>query len=318
MSTTTPTPTYFVATATGKQGFSAALSLLSNGASVHALVRDPQAPSAHALKNAGAALFKGTPLDPSSLSTAMSGCTGVFLNTFLEFTGSDTQVEQALNIIAASLASGTVKTIVASTVIIVPRHTEFLAKDPAYPLQGFYAPKFEIEKSVRESGIQNYTILRPGWFMSNYQAPVSLFNYPELTTERLLAVSYPPGTKMGHVDPADVGKFASVVLSSPERFRGKEIELAKENLTIADVASMLSEAAGVEVKTKFRSEEETKKEVEEGRFGGLWYQLLMKDVPGVYDVDIESVESWGVKLTSLREFYEREGERKALKETLGA
>ena len=64
--------------ATGQQGGSVAAALLKAGWPVRALVRDPAAPKAVALRQAGAQLVQGDFSDPVSLRAAMRGAYGVF------------------------------------------------------------------------------------------------------------------------------------------------------------------------------------------------------------------------------------------------
>jgi uncharacterized protein YbjT (DUF2867 family) len=65
--------------ATGQQGGATARHLLERGRTVHALVRDADAPAAKALQEAGASLVAGDLDDPASLRVAMKGAQGVFL-----------------------------------------------------------------------------------------------------------------------------------------------------------------------------------------------------------------------------------------------
>jgi uncharacterized protein YbjT (DUF2867 family) len=310
------TLSFLVTGATGRQGGSVTRELLSKGATVHALVRNPESATARDIQSLGAKIFKGDFLDVASVEKAAVGVTGIFLNPMMQLEPPDTQLQQARNVIAAAERNLTVKTIVVSTVIVANRHDEWLARDPNYFLAPFYGPKDMVEKAVRSAKIENYTILRPGWLMSNYVAPYPSFHWPEYQSHHLMTVSYPPATKLGHASPGDVGKFAAAALLNPENFNGHEVDLASENLTLDDVAKLLSTAAGVTIQTKFRTPEETA-EMDSMKLPGFGYQIYMAQNPGVYEVDLAQLEKYSIQLTSFAEFYEDEGERTALRATLG-
>ncbi|MDZ4376014.1 MAG: NmrA family NAD(P)-binding protein [Phenylobacterium sp.] len=64
--------------ATGQQGGSVARALLKAGRAVRILVRNPAAPAAEALREAGAEVFQGDFEDPASIRRAIKGADGVF------------------------------------------------------------------------------------------------------------------------------------------------------------------------------------------------------------------------------------------------
>jgi uncharacterized protein YbjT (DUF2867 family) len=121
---------------------------------------------------------------------------------------------------------------VVSTVICAPRHDEWLAQDSQYILAGHCCPKDAVEKAVRAAAFGKDTILRPGWLMHNYLLFITKYHWPDFESRHVMAVSYAPSTKLGHLSPGDVGKFASAALMNPEQFPGHKIELASENLTL--------------------------------------------------------------------------------------
>ena len=73
-------PTFVITSATGHQGGATARALLSSGAQVHALVRDPTTASARRLESQGAKLFPYRDFtDYGAIGSAAQGCRGVFL-----------------------------------------------------------------------------------------------------------------------------------------------------------------------------------------------------------------------------------------------
>lgn len=313
------TPTIFVTGATGQQGGATARALLANGVKVHALARDPTSTQAQSLAAAGVQIFKGDMLEPYSLQAAMAGVTGVFLNTFGVPPNPyvpNTEVEQARNVISAALGASTVKHIVVSTVICADRHKAWAKEDPNYGLAPYYGTKYAVEEMVRGSGIEKWTILRPAWLMHNYFGFMPKHNWPELESEHVMAVSYVPETKLAHCSPKDVGRYASAAFLDAEKYHSMEIDLASENLTVGDVARLLGEAAGVEVKTRFRSVSETKG-IDPNMFPGIRYQLLMANDASVYEVDIDKSYQYGLAMTSFQDYFKEENELLELRKTLG-
>ncbi|KAJ6612679.1 NAD dependent epimerase/dehydratase [Mycena sp. CBHHK59/15] len=301
--------TFLITCATGRQGASTARLLLAQGAKVHALVRDPSSAAALALQSLGATLFKGDFNDVPAFTAAMQGVTGVFLNTFPDFTDPLGETRYAETFVAAARATGTVTTFVASTVFKANQYDDWTTIASEFPfLSQYYSSKAGVEKVIRASGFK-YTILRPGWLMHNYIAPGPMYHFPEYMDKRVLTVSYSPDFQMEHFDADDVGKFAAAALLEPEKFNGKEIDLVYERLTFGEIAQQLSEAAGVEVAVKYRTKEET--ETQRKTLPTIERQVWatgLTDSPGTLD-------KYGIKLTTFKEFLERE--KSAIKKTVG-
>lgn len=92
--------------------------------------------------------------------------------------------------------------------------------------------------------------------MHNYLRPDAQWHFPELATEGVLAHVFQNGTRVPHLDAADVGRIAASALSDPARFSGLELELGYQNLTPEDAAEMLTRVSGFPVKTRVRSAQE--------------------------------------------------------------
>jgi len=309
---------FLVTGATGQQGGGTARQLLTLGAKVHALVRDPTSEASRSLEALGATIFKGDFLDIDSIRAAVSGVTGVFLNTFGIPPNpyvTNTEIQQAKNVIAAALETSTVKTMVVSTVVCANRHDEFLKKDPNYKLAPYYSVKQAVEEAVRGAKFQNYTVLRPAWLMHNYLDFMPRYNWPDLEVDHTMEVSYSPTDRIAHLDPQDVGKFAAAALLEPEKYNRHEIDLGAENLTLEDVAKVLSDASGIKITAKFRSLEETKS-VTPDQVPGILYQLHMVSHPNVYEVDVSKIQKYAIRTTTFAEYFARETEGKAIRRTL--
>jgi uncharacterized protein YbjT (DUF2867 family) len=296
--------TFLITGATGSQGGATARTLLSQNVTVHALVRNINSLASQSLQRAGAILFQGDFDDTIAIKAAITGVSGIFLNPF-PTADPELQVRQAQNFIDAAIASKAVETIVLSTAFFTGSRDIWGSTDPHLGLQAYYSQKAAIEDAVRSAGLQNYTILRPSFLMQNYLLPQAAFLTPELSSEGVLVHIYEKGTKMPHMDAADVGKFAAAALLEPDKFRGEEIELGNENLTIEEVAGMMKEISGVEVGIRKRSEEEARM---------VWDNiptLRFQRMANENDLSINGialVEKYGIRLTSFEEFLAREKE----------
>lgn len=299
-----------VTAATGVQGGSTVRELLAKNIGVRAFVRDPSSSAALALRKLGAELVKGDFDDVSAITAAVDGVSGVFLNTFPSFTDPDAEVRYAQNFVTAALAAKTVKTFVVSTVFKAGEKATLAAAKPEWPFLSFYfSRKAGVEEVVRGGGFENTTVLRPDWLHYNYLSPGCSIWFPEYQNEHILTISYLRNYKQTHFDPEDVGKFAAAAFVEPDRFQGI-IELSHEPLTFDEIAKIITEVSGVEVKTRFRTEEETKVLLEAGTMPVLASQLWSREL----SFESESLKKYGIELGTLEGYLQREKQR--LLETL--
>ncbi|PGH00806.1 hypothetical protein GX51_05583 [Blastomyces parvus] len=322
-------PTYLLTLATGQQARLTAKHLLAAGATVHAVVRDPTSQPARDLASAGVKLFKGNLDEPDVFRKAAEGCTGVFLNLVPASSPSppastpadpanasasivDSERQRAASILAACRDAG-VKYVVASTAIYTgDRH---LWDTPEAAAIGYHysRSKAGMEEAVRSAGLSGgWTILRPGWMMSNYLVPASVFVYPELPVDGLLKHSYESGAGFEHVDEEDVGKYAAAALLEPERFTGREITLASGWLSIEDLAAAMRRASGREVTVSKRTEAEEKAAVSKGNPSiefELWASLVgdkVHEASWKAEGSKLPAEEFGIPLTGFEEYLQRE------------
>jgi len=293
---------FLITGATGYQGGAAARYLLAKNVIVHALVRDPTSAASQKLKEAGAILFKGHFDDVPAITAAMEDVSGVFINLSPTFPPTD-QVRHAHNLIDAALAANSVQTIVNSTAFYCGNRSVWANRDPSDGLYVYYSTKAAVEQAVRDAGVENYTILRPAWLMHNYLLPQSVWHFPELSSEGILAHVYNSETKMPHFDAEDVGKFVAAALLEPKRFNGHEIDLGHENLTIEETRDILSKAVGSEIPMRMRSEEEA---------AGLYGQvgtLIFQELANEKDLSIDGealMMKYGIPFSTFEEYLNRE------------
>lgn len=144
-------PTFLITGATGSQG-GATARILSQNATVHALVRNTKSPASQSLQKAGAILFQGDFDDTIAIKAATASVSGIFLNSF-PTADPELQVRQAHNFIDAALASKTVETIVLSTAFFTGSRDIWGFTDPHLGLQVYYGRKAAMEDAVRSAGL---------------------------------------------------------------------------------------------------------------------------------------------------------------------
>jgi uncharacterized protein YbjT (DUF2867 family) len=222
-------PLILVCGATGSQGGAVARRLLDRGFRVRALTRDPQKPEAQALADGGAEVVQGDMDERSSVEEVLEGTYGVFsVQNFWE-TGYDREVQQGETVADAANAAG-VEHFVYSSVGSAHRRTGI----------PHFESKREVEEHVRELGLP-YTILRPVFFMQNWEW------MREMILGGTLAQPLDPDRPFQHVAVEDVGAFAAIAFENPERWIGREVDLAGDEQTMPEIADTFGRVIGREV-----------------------------------------------------------------------
>jgi uncharacterized protein YbjT (DUF2867 family) len=215
--------------ATGKQGGSVARSLLDRGFRVRGLTRDPQKPDAQALVEQGAEVVQGDMEDRSDVDRVLEGAYGVFsVQNFWE-TGYDREVQQGKTVADAAKVAG-VEHFVYSSVGSAHRQTGI----------PHFESKWEIEEHVRQIGLP-YTILRPTFFMQNWEWS------REMILGGTLAQPFDPDRPFQQVAVEDVGAFAAIAFENPDRWIGREVDLAGDEQSMAEIAETFGRVIGREV-----------------------------------------------------------------------
>ncbi|CRL21337.1 NAD(P)-binding domain [Penicillium camemberti] len=243
-------PTILVTGATGKQGGATARHLLAKGLRVNALVRTTSSAAAVDLHRRGAVLVEGNFDQPERLQLACQNATAVFLNVSPSFRGDGAELRQATNIVRAARASGSITTLVYSSVCAVDQREEFPGWHDGTMsgiLKGYFESKGSIEDLVRSAGFMHWTILRPPVFMTNYLPPSVRGYFPELAESYTLRTAMAPEKRTMLLHPDDIGLFAAAALVEPGRFSHRAIEIGGEALTAEQVARAISEVSGREI-----------------------------------------------------------------------
>jgi uncharacterized protein YbjT (DUF2867 family) len=218
-----------VSGATGQQGGAVARSLLGRGFGVRALTRDPEKLEAKELADLGAEVASGDLEDRSSIERVLEGVHGIFsVQNFWE-AGYEGEVRQGTQLADAAKTAG-VEHYVYSSVGSAHRRTGIAHFDS----------KWEVEEHVRGSGVP-YTVLRPVFFMQNW----------EYMREPILGGTLPqpldPDKPFQMVATEDIGVFAAMAFEDPDRWIGREIDLAGDEMTMPEIADTFGRVTGRQV-----------------------------------------------------------------------
>ncbi|KAJ3334693.1 hypothetical protein HDU93_007437, partial [Gonapodya sp. JEL0774] len=220
--------------ATGKQGgacLQALQSTHSNVFSFRTVTRNPTSAAAQKLAATGVQVLKGDATDGDSLKVAMKDFYGVFLVTTFDGKGGiEGEVTQGITVIDAAVAAG-VKYIVFTS---VGGLTTELGREVPH-----FGSKHRIEQYLKSKAwADGYAILRPVAFMENLELFGPL-------TQGSLSFLIPSNTLLQLISVKDIGEFAALAFTNPKLFRGKETEIAGDELTGIGMAKVLSTKTGL-------------------------------------------------------------------------
>lgn len=212
--------------ATGAQGGAVATALRQRGVPVRAVVRNPAASRARALADAGAELAVADLSDEQGLTTAFTGAAGVFAVTTPFEEGPAAEVEQGLRVLAAAERAA-VPHLVFSSVANADQRTGVPHFDS----------KAAIEAAVVGSAVP-HTIVGPTYFFDN------LLGGSEQLDAGVLELALPADLPLQQLDRRDLGAFVAHVLTAPDAFTGRRIDLASDTITPGQMARSLQRALG--------------------------------------------------------------------------
>ncbi|MBW4474054.1 MAG: NmrA/HSCARG family protein [Stenomitos rutilans HA7619-LM2] len=224
--------------ATGTQGSATIAQLLEQGYSARAMTRNPTSEPAKALSEIGVEVVHGDYDNPASLATALEGISGVFSVQVPSLTGDDTEYRHAVALIEAAKRAK-IQHFVHTSVSGIDLYKRVLPEQEHLWDRSFWNSKLHIEAAVQAANFPVVTILRPAFLMESLIAPKVNFAFPELRQGELV-IAMQPNTKLAMVAAQDIGKFVVTAFNHPDRFNGKQIELAGDQLTIPEAAAVLS------------------------------------------------------------------------------
>ena len=271
--------------ATGKQGGAVARSLLNRGFRIRALTRNPQKPEAQALADRGAEVVQGDmEEDRSAMERALEGAYGVFSVQNYWETGYDGEVQQGKTVADAAKAAG-VEHFVYSSVGSAHRQTGI----------PHFESKWEIEEHVRQIGLP-YTILRPVFLMQNWEWT------REMILGGTLAQPFDPDKPLQQVAVEDIGAFAAIAFENPDRWIGREVDLAGDEQSMTEIADTFSRVIGREVSYYQVPWDQFEEQVgEEVTLNSRW----MNDVG--YEADIAALRQEYPELTTFERYLRSHG-----------
>ena len=216
--------------ATGHQGGATARELLSHGGyRVRALTRKPESEKARRLKELGAEVVPGNFDDEASLRRDFAGAWGVFAMQNTWEAGVEGEEIQGKRVARVAREAG-VEHFVYTSVASADRKTGIPHFDN----------KARIEQAVRAAGFGSYVIIRPVFFMENY---LGAWFKPGIDQGQVM-LAIRPDTRLQVIAVDDIGKYARWAFDEHERLNRREIDIAGDELTGPQMASVLSEATG--------------------------------------------------------------------------
>ncbi|NLG16635.1 MAG: NmrA/HSCARG family protein [Fibrobacter sp.] len=266
--------------ATGHQGGAVVKHLLADGWKVRAMSRHSDHAEARALKESGVEVVKGDFDVPSTLDEALKGVYGVFSVQQPLDNGVDREIKEGKALADAAKSAG-VKHFIYSSYGAADRQ-------PGVP---FIDSKWEIEEHIRNLGL-NWTIFRPVYFMENLLQPEvrdSVYN-------GVLPLALDPEMPLQLISVDDIGAFVALAFKNPDKYKGKALEIAGDELTGNQIAEILSRKTG-------RKVEFQQLDIDKVREFGADFAMLFDwlniqgfsaDIPKVRELypDIKSFDSW--------------------------
>lgn len=212
--------------ATGNQGNAVARHLLGRGIPVRALTRSPDSKVAGELAGAGAEVVKGDFDDAESLERALKGVRGVFSVQNMFQIGVERERAQGIALAEAAARAGA-RHLVYSSVGGADRNTGI----------GHFESKWAIEERIRSLGLPA-TILRPVFFLDNL-IMTGMFGS---VTWGAVAGALRGGKKLQIIVVDDIGGMAALAFAEPDRFLGRAIEIAGDEVSMDELRAGFREA----------------------------------------------------------------------------
>lgn len=279
--------TVLVTGATGNQGGAVARELLKDGGyRVRAMTRKPDGEAARRLRDQGAEVVPGDLNDEASLKKAMQDAWGVFAVQNTWEAGVEGEEEQGHRQARAARDDG-VQHYVYTSVASADRKTGI----------PHFENKSRIEDTVRSLGFPSHVILRPVFFMENLAGPW----FKPGIEQGQLAMAVKPDTRLQMIAVDDIGKYGRWAFDEHEKLKGREIDIAGDELTLPETARVLTQATGHPV--AFVSPP-----IEEVRKGSADFAAMLEWFDRVgYDADVAATSrESGIRPTKLAEWAPRQ------------
>jgi uncharacterized protein YbjT (DUF2867 family) len=218
--------------ATGHQGGATARELLAKGHKVRAMTRKPDSPAAKELAKLGAEVVTGDLNDAASIERAVAGAWGAYAVQNTWEAGVEGEEQQGLRFADVARKAG-VKHYVYASVASAQRHTGI----------PHFENKWRVEERVRSLGFPSHTIIRPVFFMENFLLP----SFLPAIQQGQLAMALNPDTVLQMIAVSDIGKYGAWAFENHAALNGRGIDIAGDQLTMAQSAEIISRAGMREV-----------------------------------------------------------------------
>lgn len=275
----------FVAGATGHQGGAVARHLLQRGFGVRALTRQPNKPAAQALARQGAQLIQGDLDNPDSYRPALEGAYGVFSVQDFWSVGYEAEIRQGKALADAAADAG-VRHLVYSSVASADRNSGL----------AHFESKWQVEQHLRGKKSLSYTVLRPVFFMDNWERP----SLRDAILGGTLPQPLSPDTPLQQIATDDIGAFAALAFAEPQQWAGRTMELAGDELTMVDTAATFAHVIGRPVRyVQVPWEQFSQVAGEEAAKMYRWFEQAG------YDADIAACQRLYPELATLEQYLHR-------------
>lgn len=221
----------FVTGATGNQGSGTAIDLAEKGFSVIALVRKIDSPNTKKLVHPGIRLVEGDLDNPLSYSQHLKNIDGAFaLFTYLK--GTKKEIEQAHSFIDAAKEMK-VPFLLYSSVIGADSNSGI----------PHWESKNNIEQYIKSSGIP-FTIIRPASLYQNFLIP----DVRKRIVKGNLVMPVRKDKVQQFIGAEDIGKISTQIFLNPEKFIGRTLTVAADEMDMQSAAATFSDVLGKQIK----------------------------------------------------------------------
>jgi uncharacterized protein YbjT (DUF2867 family) len=214
--------------ATGNQGGAVVNHLLELGFSVRAVSRNLNSSASAKLKDKGVEVVYGDLDKPETLPPIFRGVYGVYSVQNNWTSNVKTEVKQG-KAVANAAKEAEVQHLVYSSVGGAERNTGIPHFDS----------KYEIERYIVSLKLA-YTFVRPAFFVENLLEQGTM----KFVTWSLLSWALKGHKKLQFICVDDIGAYVALAFSKPEKYLGKEIELAGDEKSFDQIKSIFTAASG--------------------------------------------------------------------------
>ena len=225
--------TIFVTGGTGNQGGAVARNLTQQGFIVKVLTRNPTSIKSENLKKMNIEVVKGDLNNADTYREYLKNVYGIFsVQTFEN--GVEKEINQGITLATVAKEFG-VKHFLYSSVFGADLNTGVAHMES----------KFKIENHIKQIGLP-FTIIRPTSLFENFLIP----QVKKGILKGKLVQAINRNTVLQYIAAEDIGKAAVKIFQESERYLGKTIPLATEQLSTQEVADKFSEVLNKKIEYK--------------------------------------------------------------------